>query len=50
MVKNDDQSKAVGSYHQFLASAKAVKLAHQINPDMKCRNDDCLYSLLCFNM
>ena len=35
MVRNDDQAKAIGSYHQFLASAKAVKLAHQINPDMK---------------
>ncbi len=30
----DDQSKAQGVYHQFVASAKAVKLAHEINPEM----------------
>ena len=29
------QQKATASYHQFLASAKAVQLAHEIDPDVK---------------
>jgi len=29
----DDQTKAQASYHQFLASAKAVKLGHEIDPE-----------------
>ena len=35
MMKNDLQSKATASYYQFLASAKAVKMAHEINPANK---------------
>ena len=35
IIKNDEQSKATASYYQFLASALAVKKAHQINPQMK---------------
>ena len=35
LLKVDDQSKATATYHQFLASAKAVMLGHQINPNFK---------------
>nr|WP_315968798.1 family 1 glycosylhydrolase [Candidatus Stoquefichus massiliensis] len=35
LLNNDDQSKAIGTYHQFIASALAVQKAHQINPNMK---------------
>lgn len=35
LLKNDDQSKATGTYHQFIASALAVQKSHEINPDMK---------------
>lgn len=35
LLKTDEQSRAQASYHQFLASAQAVQLAHQINPKMK---------------
>ena len=35
LLKNDDQSKATATYHQFIASAKVVKMAHEINPEMK---------------
>ncbi len=35
LLKIDEQSRAQASYHQFLASAMAVKLAHRIAPDMK---------------
>ena len=31
----DEQTKATASYHQFVASAKAVKLAHEIDPNNK---------------
>lgn len=36
-VRNDatPQQKATASYHQFLASAKAVQLAHKIDPNNK---------------
>ena len=34
-LEEDDQSKMQGVYHQFLASAKAVKLAHEIDPENK---------------
>ena len=33
--KADAQSKAQGAFHQFLASASAVKMGHEINPDFK---------------
>lgn len=35
LTKIDEQSRAQASYHQFLASAQAVSLAHEINPAMK---------------
>ena len=35
MFKTDAQSRAQASYHQFVASAMAVKIAHEINNDMK---------------
>jgi 6-phospho-beta-glucosidase len=35
LKKSDEQSKAQGMYNQFLASAKAVILAHKINPENK---------------
>ena len=35
LLKNDDQSKATGTYHQFIASALAVQKADEINPYMK---------------
>ena len=35
VLKNDSQSKAQASYHQFIASALAVQLAHQINPEFQ---------------
>lgn len=34
-LEEDEQSKMQGVYHQFLASAKAVKLAHEIDPENK---------------
>ncbi len=33
--KADAQSKAQGAFHQFLASASAVKMGHEINPEFK---------------
>ncbi len=33
--KADDESKAIATYHQFLASAKAVQYAHAHYPDMQ---------------
>lgn len=33
LLKNDDQSKAIGTYHQMLASALAAKKAHEVDPD-----------------
>ncbi|WP_050184406.1 glycoside hydrolase family 1 protein [Domibacillus robiginosus] len=30
---NDEQKKMAAAYHQFLASAKAVQLAHSVDPD-----------------
>ena len=35
LLKNDDQSKATGTYYQFIASAKVVQLAHEIDKQMK---------------
>lgn len=35
MLRNDDQAKATGTYHQMVASASAVKLGHKIDPDNK---------------
>lgn len=35
LLKADPQSRAQAAYHQFLASAKAVKSAHGIDPEMK---------------
>ena len=35
LLKTDEQSRAQAAYHQFLASARAVCMAHEINPDMK---------------
>ena len=32
---NDEKIRMTAAYHQFLASAKVVQLAHQINPDNK---------------
>lgn len=32
---NDEQIRMTAAFHQFLASAKAVQLAHSINPDNK---------------
>lgn len=32
---DDDQAKAQAVHHQFIASARAVKLAHEINPEMQ---------------
>jgi 6-phospho-beta-glucosidase len=34
-VENPDQVRFQALHHQFVASAKAVKLAHEINPDFK---------------
>ena len=33
--KDDPQLRFQGLHHQFIASAKAVKLGHEINPDFK---------------
>lgn len=38
LIKTDSQSVARAAYHQLIASARAVKLAHQINPDMMVGN------------
>lgn len=35
LMKIDEQSRAQASYHQFVASAQAVSLAHEINPSLK---------------
>ncbi|PJI06935.1 MULTISPECIES: 6-phospho-beta-glucosidase [Clostridium] len=35
LIKDDAKSKAQAVYHQFLASAKVVKLGHKINPDFQ---------------
>lgn len=35
MVDNSPQAKAQGAHNQFVASALAVKAAHEINPDIK---------------
>lgn len=35
LIKDDAKSKTQAVYHQFLASAKVVKLGHKINPDFK---------------
>lgn len=35
IVNNDEQSLMQAAYHQFLASAKAVKLGHEIDPTFK---------------
>lgn len=31
----DEQTRMTAAYHQFIASAKAVKMAHELNPEMK---------------
>ncbi|WP_296877319.1 glycoside hydrolase family 1 protein [Thomasclavelia sp.] len=35
IIETDEKTKMIAAYHQLLASAKAVKLAHQINPEIK---------------
>ncbi|GKU24291.1 glycoside hydrolase family 1 protein [Clostridium folliculivorans] len=35
VLQEDEQSKMQAAYHQFLASAKAVKLGHKIDPEFK---------------
>lgn len=35
MLKNDPQSKAQGAHNQFVASARAVKIAHEISSNLK---------------